>query len=153
MSGTRTRRFVNLTNGLEWAAELPDYSVVRMESTAIEKRDWVRLFRDLDANLLLALARGDDCHFYDCGAGRAVSKTVSVGVPAVKWLLTKVWVDRQAVFAPTRELQALKRKLNYFRRFLATDAIRLTGHSRATDRDGNVGFYRGLATQAVRQEG
>jgi hypothetical protein len=147
-----TRHFVNLTNGLEWASELPRYEAVRLESTAIEKRDWVRVFRDLDANFLLALARGDDCHFYDCGALRATSKTVSVGVPAVRYLLHKVWIDGWPIYAPDAERQAMKRKLTYFRRFLATDAIRLTGHSRATARDGDVSYYAGLSNQIIQQE-
>lgn len=143
-----TRNFLNLTNGLEWARDVRDFAFVRVESTAIEKRDWLTLFRDLDANFLLALARGDDCHFYDCGAGREVSKTVRVGVPAIRLLLTEVWLNGREMYAPDRERQRLKAKLNYFRRFLTPAGVRLTGHSRSTDRDGDRAYYRDLAGSA-----
>lgn len=136
--------FVNLTNGIEWLEILPpDVSFCRIESTAIEKEDWARVFRDLDANLLMNLAIGNTCNVYDCGALRRVGKVISVGIPRIRETLHGMWVEGIEYEARTDELRAVKRKLMYFRRFLRTDMIRLVGHSFGTSHDGDRKFYRG----------
>ncbi len=139
------RHFINLTNGLEWKDELPNFSFVRIESTAIEKSDWDRILRDLDANLLMSLALGHECHVYDCGTNRIVSKTISVGVPFIRDFLHKFWIDCDNFEARTLLKRELKRKLLYYRRYLDTTEIRLFGHSRKTTNDGNKVYYRELA--------
>ena len=144
-SNRRQSHFVNLTNGIEWVPELSSFSFVRLESTAIEKDDWTRVFNGLDDNFLMCLALGHDCHFYDCGAGRETSKTVSVGVPRVRAFCSEMWFGTWNLRADTDLLRALKRKYGYFRRFLNTDKILLTGHSKATSMDGDKAYYRGLA--------
>lgn len=137
------QHFVNLTNGLEWIKELPHYSFIRLESTALEKKDYNRVLRDLDNHFLMCLALGHDCHFYDCGTRRQISKTVSVGLPFILDYLKRVWFSKD-VSAPDKESQEIKRKFRYFRRYLKTDVIRLTGHSRSTENDGNKVFYTSL---------
>lgn len=141
------KHFINLTNGLEWAAELPDFSLIRIESTAIEKDDWDRVMRDLDANFLMSLALGHTCHVYDCGTRREISKTISVGLPYIRDRLKATWLDRKEGEARTDAEKATKRKLKYFQRYVATDEIRLIGHSRATVSDGDKPFYRDLAVR------
>lgn len=141
----RTVHFLNLTNGLEWADAIETYSFIRVESTAIEKNDGPRILRDLDANFLMELASGSDCHFYDCGTRRETSKTVSVGVPFILGVLTDLWIGSEPFVARTSEARAVKRKLQYFGRYLNASALRLTGHSRSTQRDGDKPFYRNLA--------
>lgn len=141
-----TKHFVNLTNGLDWVDDLPEFSFVRVESTAIEKNDWTRLFRDLDANFLMSLALGRDCHFYDCGTRRLTSKTVSIGVPKIRETLTKWWTGEPPT-AKTEIEREMKRKIMYFRRYLNTSVIRLTGHSKPTENDGDKVYYRGIAVK------
>jgi len=139
------KHFINLTDGLEWADELPEFSFVRIESTAIEKEAWDRILRDLDANLLMNLAMGEECHFYDCGANREVSKTVSVGIPFIVKTLYDFWLGETPYMAKTPERQAVKRKIGYFRRFVNTDQIKLIGHSRKTINDGNKPYFQNIA--------
>ncbi len=139
------KHFINLTNGLEWVKELPTFEFVRIESTAIERNDWTRIYRDLDANFLMCLALGYDCHFYDCGTNRERSKTVSTGIPMVKAMLIGFWLHNEPWRAETKQEQDAKRKLTYFKRYLNTDRIRLTGHSKLTTRDGDKEFYRSIA--------
>lgn len=133
-----------MTNGIEWISELPEYSFVRIESTAIEKQDWTRVLRDLDANFLMSLALGHECHFYDCGTRRETSKTVSVGIPYIIAQLSYVWFTHDEWLALTAEMRAVKRKLMYFKRYVNTAHIKLTGHSRATNNDGNKAYYKGI---------
>ena len=139
------KHFINLTNGLEWIDEIPHYSFVRVESTAIEKNDWNRVLRDLDANFLMSLSLGHECHFYDCGANRQTSKTVSIAIPFITKTLSSLWFDSKMP-ALTKEEQAIKRKLNYFKRFLNTKQIHLIGHSKLTRNDSNKPYYRDLVT-------
>ncbi|MBI4021446.1 MAG: hypothetical protein HY369_04320 [Candidatus Aenigmarchaeota archaeon] len=116
------RHFINLTNGLEWAAELPHFTFVRVESTAIEHKDWLRLLRDLDVHFLMSLALGYDCHFYDCTPGRRPSKTVTQGLPFIVETLNNLWLLGKPMEARTSEVQALKQKFLYVRRYSAARA-------------------------------
>lgn len=136
--------FVNLTNGLEWINDLPSYSFLRIESTAIEREEWTRILNDLDANFLMCLALGRECHVYDCGAGREVSKTISVGLPYIKNILTDLWLRDKEAVALTDEERAAKRKIKYYKRYLNTKKIHLVGHSRYTENDGDKELYRSL---------
>lgn len=138
--------FINLTNGLDWMDELCDYSFIRIESTAIEHDDWARIFRDLDANFLMHLALGHDCHVYDCGTNRENSKTISVGIPTIRTMLWKYWYETEPIHAPTKELQDLKRKLMYFKRYAWANEIRLTGHSKLTTHDGDKKYWLKIAS-------
>lgn len=136
------KHFINLTNGIEWIPYLTDYSFVRIESTAIEKDDWLRILRDLDVNLLMHLSLGYECHIYDCGTRREVSKTISVGVPYIKKFLTDRWLNCIEMRAIDRETQHLKRKIQYFKRYLNTNEIRLIGHSKSTINDGDRSYFK-----------
>ncbi len=72
----KTRHYVNLTNGLEalpaiLASGEPSCAM-RLQSTTVERRDWVKLFLcDLCDDLLLHLALGWRCVLHDrAGATR-----------------------------------------------------------------------------------
>lgn len=157
-----THHYLNLTNGLEHAADFPsaNWHVLRIRSTVIEHRNWPQLFADLDHDLLFRLSQGERCIVYDCGCRRAMSKTVSVGVPLIRDVLSVVWLGfavhsgdsysnhfavQRILERPESELALeAKRKLTYYRRWLRTDEVRLEGVSRATTHDGDRAFYRWL---------
>lgn len=156
----KVHRFLNLTNGIEAAPHLDDdWQVVRIRSTAIEKRDWATLLGDLDHNLLFWLARGHICAIYDFGAGRRPSKVTRLGVPLIRAVLSGCWfdgrdhrVDPMRVMADeigsmmnraTTELaKRAKEKLRYYRSFLDTDVVRLRGIGATTQHDGDLAYYR-----------
>ena len=157
------KKFINLTNGIESIPSLgDDWSAIRICSTTIEKRDWLTLIGDLDHNLLFWLSQGADCVIYDYGARRPISKTVSFGVPLIKSVLERVWLNRQVnstiahaqcirllQVADTHQKQTIKRKLLYYRRLLRTDEVRLRGCSAATEHDGDVDYYKGILSQEL----
>lgn len=138
------KHFVNLTNGLEWTNELLEYEYIRIESTAIERKEWNRIFRDLDANFLMNLAMGVECHVYDCGAGREMSKTIRIALPMIISRMSRMWIYGEDIPALSKEERDVKRKLGYFRRYLNTDRLKLIGHSKSTYHDGNKLYYRNL---------
>lgn len=135
------KHFLNLTNGLEWFNEVENPSLIRIESTAIEHKDWLRVLRDLDANFLMCVARGYQCHIYDCGTRREISKTISFGVPFLKSQLKEYWEGKPKLL--TKESQELGRKLSYFRKYYCGN-IDIIGHSRRTEHDGDVEFYKNI---------
>lgn len=161
-----THHYLNLTNGLEHAADFPsaNWHVLRIRSTTIEHKNWPQLFADLDHDLLFRLSQGERCIVYDCGCRRAVSKTVGVGVPLIRYVLTAAWLGRNdakdwtdwkdeawhdVIERPlNRTALEAKRKLTYYRRWLRTDEVRLEGVSRMTTHDGDRAFYLGLLEKA-----
>lgn len=140
--------FINLTNGIEAIPDLPNWSVVRICSTTIEKEDWEYLIGDLDHNLLFFLSQGVDCHIYDFGTRREFSKTISFGVPFIKNVLTHCWLGihfppaDKLMRAETKSSQHMKRKVNYYRKILRTSEVRLFGHSKRTEHDGDMSYYQ-----------
>lgn len=134
------KNYLNLTNGLEWWNEVEYPQLIRIESTAIEHHDWWRILRDLDADFLMNLAIGNECHVYDCGTRRQTSKTISIGIPFIKEHLSAFWEGRQ-ISLLNKEEQDCGRRLKYFKKYYQ-GKIKLTGHSRSTTHDGDVGFYQ-----------
>ena len=86
--------FINLTNGLEWLEEIDgNINFMNIASTTLEQKNWLKLFQELDHNFLLHLALGHDVYFYDCGTKRKNSKTVYKGIPLIKYVLTRYWLE------------------------------------------------------------
>lgn len=164
----QTQHFVNLTNGIGMLPQLPAGAVhfVRIQSTTLEHKDWLRLFGDLDHNLLMHLALGRQCIVYDMGARRPTSKVVYYGLPLIRYALDRLWhgsnpdavwagkqlqIDAREPFGRIYEwlfVQGdkvrgqVKKKLHYYRNFLRGDRVNLQGVSAATERDGDKDFFR-----------
>lgn len=94
--GVCERHYVNLTNGLESLRDLVDadasWSFLRLQSTTIERQDWIKLFlADLSDDLLMHLALGWRCIVHDRGTNRPLSKTIYYALPLVKYVLDRRW--------------------------------------------------------------
>jgi len=139
----RIYQYLNLTNGLERLPEIRgDVRYIRIQSTACEQKHWSELILTLDSDLLLHLARGNVCVVYDYGSRKETPRAVWQGLAFIRHCLENVWFGESktnanfdAYFAAC--LSALsepaKAKLRYYRRFLATDRLRLytvTAHTR-----------------------
>lgn len=151
-----------------------DWAFVRLTSTALEQEDWLRIFgSEVSDDLLMWLALGHVCVLHDRGTRRRNSKTVYQGVPVIRHVLASVWglavpaqvlgpgprTDREvcdrtdiagralaAVTAPSQAAGEALRRLRYYRRFLRTTEIRLTGASRATEHDGDAAYQNQCLT-------
>lgn len=173
--------YLNLTNGLGFCPELRAESkynnlrAIRIQSTTIERKNYIKLFMDLDHDLLFNLAIGNSCTIYDMGTNRPYSKTISYGIPLIRYILSRFWaLDYQHLafrlsknglnaiydceqqfdhiyntlftFDSTKEKDALKKKLRYYKS-LVRKPISLYGISRATDKDGDKEYFFDLARQ------
>lgn len=150
-----TKHFVNLTNGIEALPLLDDYAFIRIQSTACEQKRWDALIQDLDYNFLMSLALGHTCVVYDFGARKNVPRAVYQGLEFVRYVLTRRWFGKHtspfvkghncgSYFSEVYERldDATFKKIDYFRKFLMTDEIRLTAETSATEHDGDHEFYR-----------
>lgn len=173
----KTKHFVNLTNGILAIPELDQagipYEFIRIQSTTLENKNWIKLFTDLDHNFLINLALGNMCIVYDYGTNRPYSKTIYMGLEIIRYILNRYWYnyddlearrytrngksfvngmrgyyneiyEKLFIYDSTKEKIALKNKLKYYKRFLNDNTINLEGRSESTDKDGNYEYMSNL---------
>ena len=158
------RRFVNLTNGIEAIPSIDgDYSFVRIQSTACEQKRWDFILQDLDNNFLMSLALGHECIVYDFGARKARPRAAYQGIEFIKFALAWRWLgevnnawvkghNAKAYFLTSCNAldDRTKKKLDYFKRFLRTDTIRLASATAATIHDNHDEFYKEILRNNAR---
>lgn len=177
----REKHFINLTNGIEKIPELLESNIpfefCYIASTTIERKDYIKLFLDLDHNLLLNLAIGNKCYFYDYGTNRVMSKTCYSAVPLINYILTRYWLSKDDInlcyrytrtgkeklsvgnyynyiyeqlflYDSNSEKQKVKTKLKkYKNKFLLTKEIQLIPISKSTINDGDYEFYKQILSK------
>ena len=161
--------FLNLTNGLEFIESVDNPQFIRIRSTTLERKNYLFLLMDLDHNLLMNIALGNICKIYDCGTNRKMSKTIYLGVPFIRYALTRRWLgeDNEAfrysrdglksfnisryfqqsyneifVWNQNSEKGKLKTKLDYYKKFLNTEALNIEGVSQSTNMDGKNFYWK-----------
>ena len=164
-----TVNFINLTNGLEFFDKVDNPQFLRIRSTTLERKDYLFLLMDLDHNFLMNLALGNECFVYDCGANKDFSKTISLGLPFIKYALERRWLgidkspfilnkagvvkmNNHSYFSKiyqylffhnqNQEKAKLKAKLDYYIKFLDTETLKITGVSVSTDKDNDNIYWK-----------
>jgi len=169
-------KFVNLTNGIEAIRKynLSNYSFVRIQSTTIEQKNWYKFFIDIDHNLLMNLAIGNMCLFYDFGCRRPISKTIYYGLPLLKYCLNKYWFNYEEhkvfigrnlvncknfvediynkyfIYHSEKYIDAkiqITSKYKYYRKFTSLNnrnSVYLLGYSDSTNNDSNNEYYKSI---------
>lgn len=157
------RHFVNLTNGIEAVPNITEpYAFIRIQSTACEQKRWDFVLQELDYTFLLALASGEVCAIYDYGANKPVPRALYQGVEWVRYALTRRWLGVEVtpyirghqVLRYFRECYAaLDRrtfaKIDYVRKFLNTDELRIDVRTGSTEHDGNYEYYARILREAA----
>ena len=152
---TKRRIYLNLTNGLEYLlrnSELSydDIRLIRLQSTACEQKRWDFILNDLDYGFYMDLALGYEVTVVDYSSKRKIPRAVWQGMAFVRFVLNKVWfeLDEKVIVRDgkdsteyfNQEFYKLERttlrKLKYFKRFLRTDAIKLSFETDTTELDG-----------------
>lgn len=144
------KHFINLSNGIEKIPELKgDFSFVRIRSTWCEHKRWDDLIFDLDHNLLMNLAIGNECIVYDFSKNTE-SYAVREGLDFIKYITARAWrlkpskSDYTAEFDrwyKARHNNIILDKLRYYRKFAHGSEIKLTGVSEFTGNDDNPNYY------------
>lgn len=155
---TKTIRYVNLTNGIEWLDELgDDVRFCRIQSTALEQKRFGFVISDLDNEFILHWVQGRELHVYDASAKKKMTRALNQGTAWIQyvflryffgldWIPEKVWVNKSNVrrfFDRTYRdnFPSIDRKLKYFKKFLCNMPGRIACHCRRTQLDGKYERY------------
>ncbi len=154
----KSKVFINLTNGIEaidkYNLDPDNVSFLRIQSSHCEGHSWDRMLLDLDNNLLMHLALGYECIVYDFGAHTEYSKAVYIGLEWIKYCLNRRWFNRIAKpIVKGKDIsnyfeveyaklsKYAKKKIDYYKKFLLTDEIKLNGISTITEHDNKNEYY------------
>jgi len=148
-------KYINLTNGIEFL-RVPEggYRFIRIQSTACEQKRWDFIIQDLDSDFLMNLALGNYCIVCDCGK-RDRTRAQWQGLEFIKYMLHRVWfgTDYKPIMRNghnateyfRQEYENLSdrtlKKVEYFKKFLATDRVCLSAASMKTTHDGQYDWY------------
>lgn len=145
--------YYNLTNGIEFSNKKSLF--IRIQSSLCEAKKWDKILNDLDYNFLMDLAMGHEIIIIDSSQKKIKPRAIYQGIPWIKYALTRRWYNRiELVFVKrnnvsnyfNKEYHSLsketKRKLDYFRKFLFHDEIKIRGIGLQTKKDGNYNFYK-----------
>ena len=160
------RHFINLSGGIEAIGDF-DFEFVRIQSTDCEHKmgppQWEAILTELDANFLMALARGDECRVYDSSA-EGESHAQTWGLAWIRFALNVAWfgritqpvVDGEDASKLFTRLwwkhmgKRTKRKILYFGNFVETKDIKLEAVSVKAKHDGDWPYYRKALKNAGR---
>ncbi|HAX18280.1 MAG TPA: hypothetical protein DCY00_06770 [Actinobacteria bacterium] len=176
------KHFINLTNGIEQIPNLKpeEINFLRIQSTTLERKNYYKLFSELDNNFLMNLVLGNKCIVYDFGTNKPLSKTIYLGLPIIEYCLNKYWTGYEAdkvmvgrkfqcnikdyvekeiyqkyfMHHGEKTLQAkinLTQKFFYFKKFIR-GRINLIGVSKPTNHDSDILFYKNIIEKYLRIE-
>jgi len=115
-----TSHFINLSGGLAWTDPPACCGFVRIQSTACEQKRWGFILAELDYSLLAALAAGVECHIYDVGARKPISRALWQGVPWILYALHRRWLGTEIRATVGRSDRHQHNVTAYFRDAYAT---------------------------------
>lgn len=171
----KIKNFINLTNGIEAIKRLEElnlnYDFIRIQSTTLERKNYIKLFLDLDHNFLINLALGNLCVVHDRGTNRNYSKVIYKGLPIIEYLLNRYWYgilgeqyrysrdgfQKLSVgneydliyktifeFNNNKEKTAVKTKLKYYKKYLNGNKVSILGISKSTTNDGKYEYFSSI---------
>lgn len=155
----RKKIYINLTNGIEaldgYGIGPGEVSFIRIQSSHCESHKYDLILMEIDHNFLMHLALGYECVVYDFGANADKPKAVYHGLEWIRFVLNKRWLDKTDIPVVKdkivtqhfeREYKKIdkrtKKRLDYYKKYLFTDEIKITGVTGPTVHDNDPDFYR-----------
>lgn len=148
------KHFINLTNGIEAIPFLDDYSFIRIQSTMCENKDWEGIINTIDSNFLMCLALGYDVVIYDYTSkkNKEMPRALYQGLEFIKYILYKRWFGKEYTpmvrnhnclnyFEGIKLSRSAKRRIDYFKKFLMTDRLKIRVSTGYTKYDGKPLYY------------
>lgn len=155
-----TKKYLNLTNGLEYLDEVGECKVIRIQSTLCEAKCWDKLINDLDYNFLLDLAQGNTVEIYDTSSKKNMSRALYQGIEFIRYVLLRRWFNVKPCEIPAivnghdtteyfeteyRKLSRdTKKKLDYVKKFVIGNGIYIKRICKKSLHDGDYGYFREL---------
>lgn len=156
----KTINFTNLTNGIEAIQKhnLKDYQFIRIQSSQVERHCWEKILLNMDDNFLMNLALGNVCKIFDYSAKKHIPRALYQGIAFLEFVLERRWFGRNSpmkiknlntndifyerAYEQIRKNRDIKKKLDYFKKFLNTDKLLIVMHFGHTDIDGKYDEYK-----------
>lgn len=158
--------FINLTNGIEaldkYNLDIEKVNFIRIQSSHFEAHKYDDIILDLDHNFLMSLALGFKCIIYDFGARADSSKAIRLGIPWIKFVLTKRWYDKS--YTPIVNYKNIsyqfnkyfnglsnrtKKKIDYYKKYILADDVNVEGVCSSTLMDNNLDFYKSILDKKI----
>lgn len=151
--------FINLTNGIEAIPDLnwDDVSFIRIQSSHCERQKYNQILENIDYNFLMNLAMGFECVVYDYAANSEVPKAVYTGLEWIKYVCNRRWLNKEyPVIVKEKNVTEfyklhyskidykIKRKIDYFKKFLLTDELKIISITTQTKNDNKIEFYQNI---------
>ncbi|MPN21904.1 hypothetical protein SDC9_169286 [bioreactor metagenome] len=150
--------FLNLTNGIQALDkfDIPPSKVnfIRIQSTYCENASFEKMLLTLDSNFLMWLALGYECVVYDFGAQSETSKAVYYGLEWIRYVLNKRWFGKDTIpYIKGKNVsnsfhkfymnlgKKTKKQIDYYKKFLMTNELKLTAVTAATEHDNQPEVY------------
>ena len=157
--------YLNLTNGLEYINEIPNYKLVRIQSTYCEQKLFGRMIQDLDYNFLFDIAQGNIVRIYDTSSNKKQSRALYQGIEFIKYTLNRRWLNKN-VSAYVKGMNVTdyfnvkynslnttaKKKLDYVKKFLNTDKINIEKYCKKSLHDGEWKYFKNLLNEEKNNE-
>lgn len=157
----KVKIFINLTNGIEAIPDIinvtNDINFIRIQSSHCERRKFNQILQDVDNNILMYLALGYECIVYDFAANSEVSKAVYTGLEWIRFVLYKRWFNIEYIpYIKGKKVKTffdkyykeidykLKRKIDYYKKYLNTNIVKLTGISKQTINDNKPEYFKNI---------
>ncbi len=142
--GKPAKIYVNMTNGLEFFERNPqidanDVVFMRVQSTHCEQKQWELVFASIPDDMLMRLALGYKVIVVDYGKRHQMPRALWQGMELLKYVLYRMWFDREYmpqtravsdngeyfanVYLRLRDNRRIRRRIEYFKRFLQTDDL------------------------------
>lgn len=157
--------FINLTNGVEAIKRynLKEYQFIRIQSSQVERHCWEKILLNMDDNFLMNLALGNICNIFDYSANKEMPRALYQGVAFLEFVLERRWFGRNTpmrirnlvardtfydeVYDRIRLNKDVKKKLDYFKKFLNTDKLLIVLHYGNTELDGMYDEYKKILVE------
>ncbi len=149
--------FINLTNGIESLPflEKENINFIRIQSSHCERQKYNQILDSIDYNFLMYLAMGYECVVYDFSANSEVPKAVYTGLEWIKYVCNRRWFGREEVVVVKDKIvnefyqlqyskieYKTKRKIDYFKKFVLTNELKIRTITAETKYDNNIDYYK-----------
>lgn len=158
--------WINLTNGIEilpyLLSRIP-YKFCRFRSCSFEQKNWNDAIADMPDDMLMNFALGIPQYIVDLGANRPCPRSlrqgfaialrrisISWGLPVDEhmWIFSRSGVPMRVGDDFARQAMRIdgkqKSRLDYFKRYLKTDKLKVDMMCAPTDNDGNYDMHSNI---------
>jgi hypothetical protein len=163
------KHYINLTNGIEAIPRLVEkglpFSYIRIQSSQCEAKNWLKVLEGIDYDFLMNCALGNTINVYDYSQRKDIPRALFQGLSLIEYVLNRRWYgkipdrvliktdidvteyfdmiyNQLFVWNQNKEKSDMKRKIDYFKKFLLGEEVHIVSFPFVTEHDSDNDFYR-----------